>query len=128
VQLNYFCQLDVLCVVGHVIWIINHFTDGMGNALYEIVFGLVFAALIAAFVSAGLIPQTYLLIFFLLNGLATAAFLLFLPLSSFAYLIGWLFGMYMMLQGGILEIWDIILYILPPLAVIASKIANLFSS
>ena len=110
------------------IWIINHFTDGMGNALYEIVFGLVFAALIAAFVSAGLIPQTYLLIFFLLNGLATAAFLLFLPLSSFAYLIGWLFGMYMMLQGGILEIWDIILYILPPLAVIASKIANLFSS
>lgn len=103
------------------------FGYGAKRAFAEVVGGIVVSLMLDAFAKTGLIPQGYLLTFNLLNGLGTAALFLVMPVWATTYLIGWIVGMMIMLNAGLISIWDLLAYLTIPLLVIGVRLYSIIS-
>ncbi|MDD5337191.1 MAG: hypothetical protein PHS02_01785 [Candidatus ainarchaeum sp.] len=100
----------------------SNFGGGTNNAMEGVVYGAVSAAFVDILANAGVIPAEWMLFFNLVNGLATIGFLMKIPSWGATYLLGWLFGMYIMLQSGLMGIVDVIAYFVIPLLYVGYKI------
>jgi hypothetical protein len=98
------------------------FEYGMKRAVIEIINGFVTSIVIDSFISSGLLPYSYVFLFGLLNVISIITLILTMPLWGLTYLLGWIFGVIMMLQSELIGIWEAILYLGAPIVVIALKI------
>ncbi len=99
----------------------RNFGRGTNNAVQEITGGVVSSLIVNAFATTGMIPAEYMLLINLANGLATVALLASFPYLGATYLFGWFFGMYLMLQSGLMSTVDVIAYIVLPLLYVAYR-------
>jgi len=91
---------------------------GFARAISEVVGGLIVSVLLSAFVSTGLIPSSYLLMFELVNLALTIGFILALPYWGTGYLFGWLLGLAIMFQSGLVGPLDFVIYFVIPFIVL----------
>lgn len=84
------------------------FGYGMRRAIGEVVAGIVTSVLVGAFVSSGLLPPAYAVLFGILNMLGTVTLILAMPYWGTVYLFGWLLGLFIMLQTGLVGILDVL--------------------
>jgi len=102
----------------------NDFGQGLGEAIEEIIGGIVlivFSVAINAIAATGLLPSGFMQIFELIDIVILASLLFGYQKAGFMYLIGWIFGMFIMIPSGLLGFWDIVLYIGAPILIIAVK-------
>jgi hypothetical protein len=100
----------------------NDFAQGFGSVVEEIIGGIAISLLINAISATGLIPPTYILIIELVNIVALASLLFIFQKAGFAYIAGWIFGIYIMIQSGLMGFWDIILYLIAPIVIIGIRV------
>lgn len=89
----------------------NQFQAGYKEAVGGVVTALVINIIVPKFIESGLLPSSWGLFILVLNLLATVIFVLMLPSATLWYFAGWIFGMYIMFQAGLLDIWDILTFI-----------------
>ena len=92
----------------------NRLEHGLKRAFEEVIGGFVTSAIVYAIASSGLLSPAYLLLFGLINVIGTVTLVYAMPYWGTTYLIGWLFGVGMLLQSGLIGI-EAILYIGIPL-------------
>jgi hypothetical protein len=94
---------------------------GMERAMEEIIGGIVTSVIVDAFVGTGLLPPVYAVLFSVLNIVGTIAFILAVPYWGTVYLFGWLFGLWIMLQTGMVGTLDAAVYFGVPLVVLVIR-------
>jgi len=94
---------------------------GFARAISEVVGGLIISVLLSAFVSTGLISSSYLLLFELFNLVLTISFILALPYWGTGYLFGWLLGLAIMSQSGLVGPLDFVIYFVIPFIVLVVR-------
>lgn len=104
----------------------NGFGYGLKRAITEILFGIVIAGILDAFAKTNLIPQGYFLLFNIINGLATIALFEAMPVWSTTYLIGWILGMIMLLNSGLITIVDFLSFFVIPVIVLLYRLKMQF--
>jgi hypothetical protein len=104
----------------------NGFESGANRAIGEIIGGFVTSIIVYTLASSGLVPPSYVLLFGLINIFGIIALLLAMPLWGFTYLLGWMFGVYLMLQSGLIGILEAILYIGIPIVVLVLRVRSWF--
>jgi len=104
----------------------NKFEYGMKSAIKEIVAGVVTSVLVDSFIAYGFLPSIYLFLFGLLNTIGAITLIITMPLWGLTYLLGWIFGVIIMIQSGLVGIGEIILYLVVPIIVMIIKIKSLF--
>jgi len=97
---------------------------GFVRAISEVVGGLIMSLLLNAFASSGLIPTSYLSMFRLLNLMLTISFILAIPYLGTGYLLGWLFGLTMMAQTGLIDPLDFVIYFIIPAIILIVRIVK----
>jgi len=103
----------------------SKFEYGFSRAITEIVTGIVLAVVLEAFVTSGLIPYSYVLLFHLLNVVSTIAFIFAIPYWATSYIIGWLIGLTIMSRSGLIGALDFIIYLIPLFFLIARFVKKL---
>ncbi|RLI11896.1 hypothetical protein DRO25_01125 [Candidatus Bathyarchaeota archaeon] len=98
------------------------FEYGLRRVMGEIVSGIVTSAIVDSFLNAGLLPPAYATLFSVLNMLGTISLILAMPFWGTIYLIGWRFGLWIMLQTGLVGVGEAIIYFGVPLAVLIVRI------
>ncbi|MEM5771427.1 MAG: hypothetical protein QW790_01620 [Candidatus Aenigmatarchaeota archaeon] len=104
----------------------NRFGYGVKRAIGEIIGGFVTSVIVDAFISSGLLNPAYVFLFALLNILGLILLLLTMPAWGITYLLGWIFGVVIMFQSGLIGILEAILYLGVPIFVIMLKIKSWF--
>jgi hypothetical protein len=89
----------------------NGFERGIRRALLEVVNGLVTSTVSVAFVSSGLLPPFYVALFNLVNAIGTITLIFTMFYWGFTHLLGWLFALLLLLQSGLIGIFDLIVYL-----------------
>lgn len=97
------------------------FGYGVRRAIEEMIGGIVTSVIMDAFVSTGLLAPVYVLLFSVLNMIGTIASILVVPFWGTVYLVGWLFGLSMMLQTGLVGILEAAVYFGVPLVVLVMR-------
>ena len=100
---------------------------GFKRAVSEVIGGFVNSIVLEAFVDAGLIPVPYMWLFHISNALGTLMLILFMPVWATTYIIGWLFGLWVMSQSGLLSVIDYLVYLVPLMFVLGLRIWKRFS-
>lgn len=95
---------------------------GFARAVSEVVVGFITSALLNALASTEMMPSSYLLPFKLLNLTLTFGFILAVPYWGTGYLLGWLFGLGIMSQSGLVDPLDFVIYFIIPLMVLVMRI------
>jgi len=98
------------------------FDQGFGNAIQEIIGGIVVSLFINAISATGFVPSDYMLMIELINIIALVSLLFSLQKAGVAYIVGWIFGIYIMIQSGLMNFLDIILYLVVPIAIIGIRV------
>lgn len=101
----------------------SDFGQGLGDAVEELIGGVVivaFSVAINAISATGLFPGL-MQMFELINIVVLASLLFGYQKAGYAYLIGWIFGMFIMIPSGLLGFWDIVLYVGAPILIIIAK-------
>lgn len=109
----------------------NDFGQGLGDAIEELIGGIVivaFSVAINAISATGLLPSGFMQIFELINIVVLASLLFGFQKAGYAYLIGWIFGMFIMIPSGLLGFWDIVLYVGAPILIIVVKAYSWFQN
>ena len=94
---------------------------GFLRAVREIIGGFVMSVALGAFASVGIIPYYYIVLYKLLNLILTISFILALPYWGTGYLLGWLVGLAIMAQVGLIEPWDFLVYFVFPLIILTLR-------
>lgn len=102
----------------------NGFEYGVKRAIGEVIGGLITSVIVSAFASSGLLSPAYVLLFGLINVIGTVALILVMPYWGTTYLIGWLFGLWILLQSGLIGILEVVIYFGIPLAILVIRIVN----
>ncbi len=63
-----------------------------------------------------------MLIIELINIVALASLLFLFQKAGIVYILGWFFGIYIMIQSGLMGFWDIILYLIVPVVIIGIRV------
>lgn len=104
----------------------NGFGYGAKRAIIEIISGFVTSVIVNAFISSGLLSSTYVLLFSLINILDLVALIFAMPCWGITYLLGWVFGVIMMLQSGLIGIVEVVIYLGIPLVVLILRAKSWF--
>jgi hypothetical protein len=99
--------------------------SGFGSAVVEVLEGIILSAVIGIIPKLPIVPSHYVVIFQLVEVLFfVGSILVVLAMESwgFWYLLGWLFGMWIMSSTGFVESWLFILYVLIGAVVLLVKI------
>jgi hypothetical protein len=95
---------------------------GLGAAITEVVVSLLAGAIIAAFATSGALPQEYILLLGFINIALSIGLLFAMSKWGILYSVGWIFGVLLFSQSGILEWTDYLLYLGVPIAAIGIRI------
>lgn len=100
----------------------------MKTVISEIVGGIAASAILVACVNSGFLDPSWMLLFHLLNiiGAVSASFTV--PYASITYIVGWLFGLGIMSYSGLVGISDLLVYLIPLLIILVTKISKSISS
>ena len=105
---------------------IEKFQEGLTGAILEIVLGLIPPIILSAFIDGGIVPSYFIWIFYLLSGIISiygiVELLKEMSLWGISYIIGWLIGVFLLIDSGLLEPWDFAFYFIAPLAFLGYKI------
>jgi hypothetical protein len=97
------------------------FEYGFKRALGEVVSGIVTSAIADAFLSSGLLPPASAVLFGFMNMMSTVFLVLLMPFWGTVYLVGWLFGLWILVQAGLVGILDAAVYFGVPLVVLVIR-------
>ena len=100
----------------------NGFEYGFKRAFVEIIGGIVTSIIVTAFTNSGLLDPSYVLLFNLLNVFGIIMLLLVMPYWGITYLMGWLFGLFILLQSGLIGILEFVIYLVVSLAILIIRI------
>ena len=93
------------------------FEYGFKRAVSEVVAGLIMSVVLASFVDAGLIPASFVLLFHVLNVLSTVLMVFAMPFWATSYSIGWLLGLWVMYSSGLVDVFELLIYLVPLIVV-----------
>ena len=88
---------------------------GLKRAITEIVGGFITSAIISAFVKSGILDPSFILLFHLLNVIFIISLLLKMKYWGTSYLLGWLFGLLLMSQTGLVGTLELLIYFAVPI-------------
>jgi len=91
----------------------SKFEYGFKRAVSEVVAGLIMSVLLASFVNEGLIPASFVLLFHATNVLFTVLLVFAMPFWATSYSVGWLVGLWVMYSAGLVEIFELLVYLVP---------------
>jgi len=97
---------------------------GFKRAVSEIIGGMVTGVVLNAFISSGLLQPSQVFMFKIINLLGTITMILAMPYWGTTYLLGWLYGLYVMAKAGLVGIGDFIIYFGIPLCILFYRIAK----
>lgn len=83
---------------------------GLARAITEILGGFITSTILSAFVSSGILDPSSLLLFHLLNAILIVSLLLKMKYWGTSYLLGWLFGLLLMSQTGLVGTSEFLIY------------------
>jgi len=92
---------------------LDKFDYGLERAFSEIIGGLVTTIIISSFISAGLIPSYFIWLFHLLNIVDMIVLIQKMPYWATSYSVGWLIGVIILTNTGLLTILDILINFIP---------------
>lgn len=98
------------------------FGYGARRAIAEVVGGIVTSSIVIAFINSGLLDPSYTLLFHLLNVVGIVSLILTMPYWGTTYLIGWLFGLWIMSESGLVGILELLVYLGVPLVVLILRL------
>ena len=104
------------------------FRYGIRRAITEVVSGIVTSGILIAFVDSGLLDPFYTFLFNLLNMAGTASLILMMPFWGTTYLLGWMFGLVIMLDCGLVGILELMLYLIVPVSILILRILKSIES
>jgi len=102
------------------------FEYGYRRAIAEIFGGIVTSALVDALLLSGIITPSLILYIKLLNMISLVTLILAMPYWGTGYLIGWLFGLLLMARSGLVNIIELIIYTIIPVAVLLIRVMKFF--
>ena len=85
------------------------FDSGLNRIFGEIIGGLIASIIISSFVGTGLIPFYYIWFFYLLNIIDMIVLIQKMPYWATSYSVGWLIGVIILANTGLLPIIDILI-------------------
>jgi len=88
---------------------------GLKRAITEIVGGFITSAIISAFVKSEILDPSFILLFHLLNVILILSLLLKMKYWGTSYLLGWLFGLLLMSQTGLIGTLELLIYFAVPI-------------
>jgi len=91
----------------------SRFEYGMKRAISEIVAGIITSTVLIAFVNSELLNPSFMLLFHLINILSTIALIFAMPFWATSYILGWLFGLWIMFSSGLVGILEFLVYLVP---------------
>ena len=91
----------------------DKFESGFSRALTQIVVGLIPPIFISSFVSTGLFPYYIIWIFHLLGIIDMISLIKEISYWATSYIVGWVFGVIILANSGLLVIQDILIYLIP---------------
>jgi len=94
------------------------FGHGIRRIVGEVVSGIVNSSITDAIIGTGLVSPAFVVLFSVLNMLYTVVLVLAMPYWGTIYLFGWLFGLVMLSQTGMIGILDATVYFGVPLIVL----------
>jgi len=97
------------------------FGYGVKRVIGEVVGGFVTSVMVDAFIGTGLLPPAYVVLFSVGNMLSAVVLIAAMPLWGTIYLVGWLFGLSVMLQTGMVGILEAAVYFGVPLVVLVMR-------
>lgn len=92
---------------------LDKFDYGLERAFSEIIGGLVTTIIISSFISTGLIPSYFIWLFHLLNIVDMIVLIQKMPYWATSYSVGWLIGVIILTNAGLLTILDILINFIP---------------
>jgi hypothetical protein len=92
---------------------LDKFDYGLERAFSEIIGGLVTTIIISSFISTGLIPSYFIWLFHLLNIVDMIVLIQKMPYWATSYSVGWLIGVIILTNTGLLTILDILINFIP---------------
>jgi hypothetical protein len=104
----------------------NGFEYGTKRAIEEIVCGFVTSVIVNVFINSGLLSPSYVLLFGVINVIGLITLIFAMPYWGITYLLGWLFGVIIMLQSGLIGILEVIIYLGIPLVVLILRVKSWF--
>ena len=91
----------------------SKFGYGVRRTISEIVAGIVTSTILVVFVNSGLLNPSFMLLFHLINILSTIALIFAMPFWATNYILGWLFGLWIMFSSGLVGISELLVYLVP---------------
>ena len=98
------------------------FGYGIRRLMGEVVGGVITSIFVDVIIGSGLLPPVYAVLFGILNMVGTIGLILAMPYWGTVYLFGWLAGLCIMLQAGLVGILDAAFYFGVPLAVLVLRL------
>jgi hypothetical protein len=103
----------------------SKFEYGFNRAVSEVVAGLVMSVVLSSFVNEGLIPTSFILLFHVTNVFSTVLLVFAMPFWATSYCIGWLFGLGIMYSSGLVDVFELVVY-LAPLIIVGVRFVKKF--
>jgi hypothetical protein len=100
------------------------FEYGLRRAVFEVTGGIVMSVIMDALLSSGSVSPAQAVLFSLMNVATTVIFILAMPFWGTVYLVGWLSGLLILSQAGLVGILDGTLYFGVPLAILILRVWN----
>jgi len=95
---------------------------GLRRALMEVVGGLITSSVLLAFRNSGLLSPSYFLLFDLASIAGMVLLIFAMPYWGTTYLLGWLTGLGLMFNYGLMGTLEFVAYLLFGLAILAMRI------
>jgi hypothetical protein len=100
----------------------NGFRYGAKRAVNEIISGFITSLIIDGFAISGFLTPDFIFLFGLLNVIGVTTLILTMFYWGITYLLGWIFGVWLLLNSRLIGIIDIIIYLGIPIVVLILKI------
>lgn len=104
----------------------SSFGDAFGGAVRDILLGVVATIMVNAFVASGLLDESFLFLYYFISGAATLVMILALPRMGYTYLAGSIFAAAILIPSGLIDIVDLLAYLVAPIIIIGWKIYDRF--
>jgi|GEM_PF-1346437 hypothetical protein len=99
---------------------------GLRRAFSEVISGFVMAVIVEKLAEAGLLDYSYVFTFKLLMVAGIMALIAAMPYWGILYLLGWMLGLLLLLQGGLISIFEFLIYFVPPLLIFGIRVMRSF--
>jgi len=102
--------------------------EGLIGAILEIAVGLIPPIIVTAIINGGIVPSDFIWIIYFISGIISVFGIVeLLKEMSFwgiSFIIGWLVGIYLLIDTGLLTPWDYVIYLIAPLVFFGYKLGK----